>query len=91
MLDQIQDENECQLKMFRDIPGGPVAKIPRSQRRGPGLIPRQGTRSHMLQQRVLHVMTKTSHMLQLRKDPTCHNEDQRSLMPQLRPVTAKYI
>ena len=61
MLDQIQDENECQLKMFRDIPGGPVAKIPRSQRRRPGLIPRQGTRSHMPQQRVHMPQLKILH------------------------------
>ena len=33
---------------------------------GPGLIPGQGARSHVLQLRV--------HMLQL-KDPTCGNED----------------
>ena len=45
------------LSIFWDIPGGPVAKTSCSQCRGPGLIPGQGTRSHMLQVRV--------HMLQL--------------------------
>ena len=35
--------------MIRDFPGGPVAKTPPSQLRGPGSIPGQGTRSHMLQ------------------------------------------
>ena len=34
-----------------DLPGGPVAKTPCSQCKGPGLIPAQGTRSHMLQAR----------------------------------------
>ena len=38
--------------MDRDFPGGPVAKTPHYQRRGPGLIPGQGTRSHMLQLKV---------------------------------------
>ena len=49
---------------FRDFPGGPVAKTPRSQCKGPG----QGTRSHMPQLRVrmpqlkiLHAATKTQH------------------------------
>ena len=34
---------------FRDFPHGPVTKTLCSQSRGPGLIPGQGTRSHMLQ------------------------------------------
>ena len=40
-----------------------------------GSIPGQGTRSHTLQL----------------EDPTYHNQDQRSCMPQLRPGTVKYI
>ena len=34
-----------------NLPGGPVAKTPSSQCRGPGSIPGQGTRSHMPKQR----------------------------------------
>ena len=38
-------------KKLRDFPSGPVAKTPysQSQYRGPGLIPCQGTKSHVLQ------------------------------------------
>ena len=45
---------------IEDFPGGPVAKTPCSQCRGPGSTPDQGTRSHMLQQRskIPHVITK---------------------------------
>ena len=45
-----------------------------------GLIPGQGTRSHMLQLRVCR--------LQL-KDPACHSKDQRFHVLQLRPGAAK--
>ena len=40
-----------------DFPGGPLVKIPRSQCRGPGLIPGQGTRSLMPQLKIPHVAT----------------------------------
>ena len=40
-----------------DFPDGPVAKTPCSQCRGPGLIPGQGTRSHMLQLKIPHAAT----------------------------------
>ena len=40
------------------FPGGPVAKIPGSQCRGPGSIPGQGTRSQM-QQLSSPAVTKT--------------------------------
>ena len=36
----------------QDFPGGPIDKTPCFQCRGPGSIPGQGTRSHMLQLRV---------------------------------------
>ena len=36
-------------RTFQDFPGGPVAKTLCSQCRGPGSIPGQGTRAHMLQ------------------------------------------
>ena len=39
---------------------------------GPGLIAGQGTRSHMLQLRVPHAVTK---------DPSCCKKDQRSYVP----------
>ena len=47
-----QQRKEFQEGESRDFPGGPVAKSPRSQCRGPGSIPGLGTRSHMLQLRV---------------------------------------
>ena len=33
-------------QLQEDFPGGPVVKTPRSQRRGPGSVPGQGTRCH---------------------------------------------
>ena len=48
-----------------DFSGGPVAKLHAPNAGGPGLIPGQGTRSHM------HAATKSSHAAT--KDPTCHN------------------
>ena len=57
----------------RDFPGGPVAKTPRSQSRGPGLNPWSGN---------WFPRAAT-------KDPTCRNEDSGSLNPQLRPDIAK--
>ena len=42
----------------RDFPGGLVAKTPCSQCRGLGLIPAQGTRSHLLQLKILQATTK---------------------------------
>ena len=46
------------MKMKGDFPGDPVAQILRSQCRGPGPIPGRGTRSHMLQLKILHAATK---------------------------------
>ena len=46
------------MKLFRDFPGGPVAKTLHSQCRGLGSIPGVGTVSHISQLRV--------HMPQLR-------------------------
>ena len=45
---------------------------------GPGLIPGQGTRSHVPQLRV-----------RMPKDPTCCMEDQRSHVLQIKPGTTK--
>ena len=43
----------------RDFPGGPVAKTPCFQLQGAGVsIPGQGTRSHVLQLKILHATTK---------------------------------
>ena len=44
-----------------DLPGGPVAKTLCSQSGGPGSIPGQGTRSHVLQQisKILCATAKT--------------------------------
>ena len=43
---------------FREFASGPVAKTPCSQCRGPGLIPGQGTSSHILQLRVCMLQLK---------------------------------
>ena len=51
---------------FRDFPGGPVGKTPRSQCRGLCSIPGRGTRSHM------HAATKSPHSA-IKKNPTCRN------------------
>ena len=40
-----------------DFPGGPVAKTPNAG--GLGLIPGQGTRSHILQLKILHAATNS--------------------------------
>ena len=44
--------------LYRDFPGGPLAKPPRSNT---GLTPGQETRCHMLQLKIPHATTKTSH------------------------------
>ena len=46
----------------KEFPGGPVARTPCSQCRGPGLIPSQGTRSSHMPQ-----LKKRSCMPQLRQ------------------------
>ena len=38
--------------MYRDFPGGPVVKTPHTNAGGTGLIPGQGSKSHMWQTRV---------------------------------------
>ena len=43
------------------FPGGPVAKIPPSNVGGPGSIPDQRTRSHMLQRGVCMLQLKILH------------------------------
>lgn len=53
-----------------------------------GLIPDEGTRSHMPQLSVSHAAKLQVHMPQL-KDPTCHNDYKRSCMSQLRHDAAK--
>ena len=45
-------------KLLRIFPGGPVAKTPNAG--GLGLIPGQGTRSHMLQLKILSAVTRPS-------------------------------
>ena len=46
-----QMQFEMQLKVARDVPGGPVVKTPCSQSRGPGFDPGQESRSCMPQLR----------------------------------------
>ena len=50
----------------RDFPGGPMAKFHAPNAEGLGLIPIQGTRSHMPQLRILDATMKTDY-------PVCHN------------------
>ena len=45
----------------KDFPGGPVAKTPCSQCRGPGFEPCSGTRSHILQPKITSATAKTWH------------------------------
>ena len=52
------------IRYSRDPPGGPVAETPFPQFWGPGSIPGQGNRSHMLQ---LSLQAEV-------KDPTGHNK-----------------
>ena len=44
--------------MNGDFPGGPVAKTSHSLPAGPGLIPGQGARSHILQLKIPRVTRK---------------------------------
>ena len=48
-----------------DFPGSPVAKTPFPSAVGLGLIPGQGTRSHMLQIKIPYSMTKTQEVNKL--------------------------
>ena len=57
--------------MAGDFPGGPVAMTLHSQCRDPGLIPIEGTRSHMPQLRVHRVRLKIPHAATTMEDPTC--------------------
>ena len=61
----------CSENSLRDFPGGGAgeAKTLRSQCKGPGLIPGQGTRSHMSQLRVCMPHLKT--LCAPTKDPGC--------------------
>ena len=61
----------CKEKSLRDFPGGGAgeAKTLRSQCKGPGLLPGQGTRSHMPQLRVCMPHLKT--LRAPTKDPGC--------------------
>ena len=61
--------------IYRDFPGGLVAKIPRSQLREPRFNPWSGNK-------IPHAATKSSHATT--KDPAFSTEDQRSYGPQLR-------
>ena len=45
----LQDAFRVMSEIFRDFLGGPGARVLHYQCRGPGWIPDQGTRSHMLQ------------------------------------------
>ena len=54
----IAKKNELKRELPGEFPGDPVAKTRRSQCRGPGLIPTQGTRYHMPQLRVCMLQLK---------------------------------
>ena len=61
------------ITTWGDFSGGPVAKTPPSQLRGPGSIPGQETRSHMLQLRVRMPQLKIPHAATKIEDPECCN------------------
>ena len=82
---------QVKMQATRDFPRGAVAKAVCSQRTGPGSIPGQGTRSHMLQLRVCmpqlkipHAATKDPHTQQM-KIPCVATRTQRSR------INIKYI
>ena len=66
-------KDHCQGAVDGDIPGGPVAKTPHSQCRGPGFEP-------WLENWIPLAATKNSHTTI--KDPAGHSEDQRQCKPQ---------
>ena len=53
--------------IFRDFPDGPMAKTLHSQFRAPGMVSGQGTKSHILQLRSLHVALKASEQQKKKK------------------------
>ena len=59
----------------KDFPGGPLAKTPRSQCRGPGSSRGQGTRSFMPQLKILQPQLRIPPATTKIKDPTCYNQD----------------
>ena len=65
--------------MDGDIPGGPVAKTPHSQYRGPGFEP-------WFENWIPLAATKNSHAMI--KDPTGHNSE---FACEPRPITAKLV
>ena len=56
-----------------DFPGSPAAETLCVQSRGPGLIPSQGTRSHMPQLRVHMPPLKILYAVMKIEDPGCCN------------------
>ena len=54
------------MRVHKDFPGDPVARLHTLNAGGPGLIAGQGTRSHMLHPKIPHAARKI-------KDPVCHN------------------
>ena len=62
-------------KNSKDFSGGPVAKTPPSQCRGPGFIPCRETRSHMLQLRVCMPQLKIPDATVQTEDSRCCTKD----------------
>ena len=60
-----------------DFLGGPVAKTPHSQCRGPKFAPWSGNSIQHDTRESLHAVTK---------EPQCHNEKQRPHVPRQRPL-----
>ena len=58
--------------LVRDFPRGQWLRLHAPDAGGPGLIPGQGTRSRMLQLKILHVATKIPHAAP--KDPKQQNK-----------------
>ena len=75
---------------MKDFPGGPaLARLWAPKAGGPGLIPGQGTRSHMLQLRVHMPQLKISYTAT--KDSACYNKDQRACVLQLRQFSHSVV
>ena len=66
------EEIRLKAKSPGGFPGGPVAgRLHAADAEGPGSIPGQGTRSHMLQLRVAMPQLKIPHGTVKMADPTC--------------------
>ena len=67
-------EHQKEKKEMRDFLGGPVAKTPPSQCRGPGFDPWSGNEIAHAAMKILHAAAKKiSHTTRKIEDPSCYN------------------